>query len=226
MTLFHSKRQMLLIVTVAVAFGLMTTAGAPRAQIWGVWSNPALTAPGEKHVSAHLLVGDLTGVMGHGRMGLNEKADLGVQVGIPDFDWFDFAIAGDLRYGVLSTADAYPVDMSAVGAFGYTKAEFSSVLDFGVGAIVSKAIETQGGLIFSPFGSLMIDFAKASVDEQVIATPIGNQTVGGGSDTQTDVQFRGGVYFPLNEQVWLNGELNLGSRDEGFYLTLGGGINL
>jgi len=232
----RSKSLAVLIVSFATACCLLTSAGESHAQVWGVWSDPTPVAQGSWKASGHFLAGDLVGLMGQVRGGINERADFGVQVGMPDFD-FDFAFAGDLRYLIMPTSDTFPMDLTACGAFGWMTMGNSAggysadvtLLDIAFGVIASKSIDTQGGLTFVPYGSFMIDIGKFSVDTPSGLTPIQQQAwdqSGAGDNTETDINFRGGVDFPVNDQLSVNGELNFSTRDNYIYLTFGAGFAL
>ena len=86
----------------------------------------------------------------------------------------------------------------------------------------SNEMVTAGGQSLIPYGSLMIAIGRLSIDE--VRTQFG--TFGGGSDTEVDVNFRGGLSVPLEAGITLNGELNLTSRDNAIYLTIGAGVPL
>lgn len=214
----------ILTIVLAVACLLAIGTGSARAQVWGVWSNPAPTASGSWYASGHFLAGDLVGLMGQVRTGLGEQADLGVQIGIPDFDT-DFAVAGDVRYLALPSSESLPLDLAVDGAVGWFKIggpSDATQLDIDFGAIVSSPIDLENGMGLVPYGSFVIAIAHRSIDvPKGVVVPQGVST----SDTTTDAHFRGGVDLAVNEQLSVNGELNVSTRDSAIYVSFGGGYH-
>ncbi len=213
-----------------LAFALILTGAtqSAHAQVWGVWGDPAPTPSGSWFSSAHFLVGDVVGIMGQARFPLGGPADIGVQVGIPDFDDSNFAFAADYRHLFLPASDDFPVDIAFDGAFGLIDLDFGKIWDFDFGAIVSKSIASSTGQRFVPYGSLMIAIGRLSTDSRTFQGPFGTVNVGGASSTDTDVNFRFGLAVPLEDKgVTLNGELHASSRDiTNIYFSFGAGIDM
>jgi hypothetical protein len=205
MTWSLSKSRALVIVTILAATLLSLSPVVSQAQVYGVWSNPTPVPKGQWLAGGNFLVGDLVGIMGQVRSGINEKTDFGVQLGIPDFD-LDFGIGGDVRYLVMPASDSFPMDLVLNGALGYTMGPID-VLDIDFGGIVGKGIPMESGYTITPYGALMFAIGRASAQ--------------GFSNTDFDVHFRGGADFAVNELFTLNGELQLSSRSNSLYFAFG-----
>jgi hypothetical protein len=198
---------------------LVVAAGSAEAQVFGVWSNPRPVASDAWVASGHFLLGEPIGLMGQVRTGLDERSDVGIQLGIPDFDLIDFAVAGDYRYLLSEAGESLPMDMLLDVAFGWQTGDFWDVVDFDFGAIFTKDMQTSGGTSYTPYGSLMFAIGRFSVDVPEIPG-IPGVFEGSASDTEFDINLRGGVAVPF-DQFDLNAELNISSREEFIFFTVG-----
>jgi hypothetical protein len=189
------------ILVVSMALAMLSVASGPvLAQVYGVWSNPTPQAMGTYTASGHLLLGDLTGLMGQIRTGVGDKMDVGLRLGFPDFD-FDFGLAGDIHYRVMPASESLPMDLTATGGLGWTTLGEGSVdlsyLDVVFGMIASREVTTQTGFTLVPYGILQFDIRRVSVDVGSVSA----------SDSEFGVHFGFGADVPVNEVLSVNGEL-------------------
>ena len=199
--------RVVILAALLVIGGLVSAVPGTHAQTYGVWGDPTPLPQGEKTVGGNLLLGNLVGIMGQARFGVMPDGDIGVQLGIPDFD-FDFTLAGDWRQSVARASDTMPVDITVNIALGWLRAFGSNGIDFDFGAVFSKELATAGGQAFTPYGGLMIAIGYVS----------GAGTIGG---ADYDVHFRGGVQVPVQNTLGVNAEFQFSSRSNSAYLTLG-----
>jgi hypothetical protein len=202
---------------------------AARAQVLGTWGTAVPYAPDEIAIGAFLLVGEPIGLVGQFRTGVGDNWDIGVQAGFPDFDAPGentlYGITGDLKYLILPESVDFPLDMSVDVAFGYQHAGGDGVgvdiVDFDFGAVVSKEMQTSGGKTLTPYGSVMFAIANFDVDfEPPEGVPPG-LIDDPGSDTEFDINVRGGIEYPLRPDLDFLAELNLSSRDETLAISFG-----
>jgi hypothetical protein len=201
------------VIVMTVALSLTPTIG--KAQVLGTWA-PAIPEPTDSYkAGAFLIFGEPFGLVGQFRTGIDTNWDVGIQLGVPDFDAFGdralVGIAGDVKYLILPEDEDFDFDMALDFAFGWQHAEDFNLVDFDFGALASKTVTTDGGETLIPYGALMLAIGRASVD-----TPGGDF-----SDTELDVNVRLGLDWPIKSDVDFLSELNLSSRDETLSISAG-----
>ena len=139
----------------------------------------------------------------------------------------DFAIGGDVRYDLSGDVDA-PIQLS--GAFDFYFAE--DIEPEGVDEEVSQTIFTVDlnahymiptEATFSPYVGGGIGITSFSQDEVEVDTPIGTQTFGGESDTDTGLNLVGGAEIETDGSLtpFVEGRLTVGGDLDRFGLTGG-----
>ena len=179
---------------------------AARAQTLGTWSTAVPYGENDYALGGFVLLGEPIGLVGHFRTGIAARTDIGIQVGFPDFDLYDytlFGVAGDVKYLFFPETGEFPLDLAGDLAFGYQHAGDLDLIDFDFGPVASKKVTTSGGKVLIPYSAVM--FMVGNVED----------------DTELDVQVRFGLDYPFAKGYELLTELNLGSREETISFSAG-----
>ena len=192
-----------------------------RAQVLGTWATAIPYAGDEMVAGGFFLVGEPIGIVGQFRTGIADKMDVGVQLGVPNFDLANdtvIGLAGDTKYLILPEKGNFPLDLAVDGAFGYQHADKLTLVDFDFGAVASKKFVTSGGRTLVPYGSLMFAVGHASVDRP---KNLPENVKFERSNTDLDVNVRVGLDWPFRPGYEAMSEVNLSSRDETLAISFG-----
>lgn len=198
---------------------------AARAQVLGTWATAIPYAGDEMVAGGFFLAGEPIGVIGQFRTGIADKMDVGVQLGVPNFDLANdtvLGLAGDAKYLILPEKGSFPLDLAVDGAFGFQHADKLTLVDFDFGGVASKKFVTSGGRTLVPYGSLMFAIGHASVDVKRPANlPADQKFDEHPSNTDLDVNVRVGLDWPFRPGYEAMSEVNLSSRDETIAISFG-----
>jgi hypothetical protein len=216
----RSARSSALRLALVVAAALVLAPSAALAQVFGTWA-PAVPYPTDSYnAGAFLIVGEPFGLVGQFRTGIDDNWDVGIQFGVPNFDYGDDAIigiGGDVKYLIVPEGENLPFDLATDFAFGYQHADNVSLVDFDFGVVGSKTTTTSGGTTLIPYGAIMLAVGHASVDLPEELEDLGIDA----SDTELDINVRIGLDYPLSQSLEFLSELNLSSRDETLGIAFG-----
>ena len=204
-------------VMVVVAFAPL----AARAQVLGTWATATPYAGDEMVAGGFFLAGEPIGVIAQFRTGIADKMDVGIQLGVPNFDLANdtvIGIAGDAKYLILPEKGNFPLDLAVDGAFGYQRTDKLTLVDFDFGGVASKKFVTSGGKTLVPYGSLMFAIGHASVDRP---KNLPESVKFESSNTDLDVNVRVGLDWPFRPSYEAMTEINLSSRDETIAISFG-----
>lgn len=188
-----------------LAFAALAPAPAV-AQTLGTWSTAVPYGENDYTLGGFVLLGEPIGLVGQFRTGIGARTDIGIQLGFPDFDLYDytlFGVAGDVKHLFFPETAEFPLDLAGDVAFGYQHAGDLDLIDFDFGPVASKKVTTSGGKVLIPYSAVM--FMIGNVED----------------DTELDVQVRFGLDYAFKTGYEFLTELNLGSRDETISISAG-----
>jgi len=172
-----------LVLMAALCAGL---AGPVSAQVYHIY--PAAPVVPDDHPAAGAAFGigdDLQRLLGFARFNIVPKADLGLELVFDRLggDWRT-GLGADVKYAIVPKTNELPFDLSVQGGFGFQTGSFFSNFDIPVGAVISRPLELDSGRQIVPFGGLYLIVRRLSLDA-------------GPSDTDIDVELRGGASFEV-----------------------------
>jgi hypothetical protein len=200
----------LIIMTAAL---LSWSAGA-FAQVF--YEYPAAPAVGENKpvFGPAIAFGDhLFRVNGFARFNISAPMDFGLELVFDNIsDVSRFGIGGDLKYTFIPPEDmTMPFDLSFNAGFGYESGGNLTDIVVPLGAIISRSIEIEPSRLLTPYAGVYLLILHSSFDS--------DGTRGTVSDTNTDVELRGGASFGITEAADIFTALHLGSGTK-FYIGL------
>jgi hypothetical protein len=135
--------------------------GSSNSQFLGQLNTAKTFEPGEFNLGAYLGVyEEAISTFGQFRLGISECFDMGVKVGVLDFQSTDvrdevgIIIGGDLKYNLLNTEINNPFDLSLGLSWEHADVKNPSIFAGGVNMIISKGFVMESGNLLSPYGRL------------------------------------------------------------------------
>ncbi|KPL04614.1 MAG: hypothetical protein AMJ90_00150 [candidate division Zixibacteria bacterium SM23_73_2] len=137
--------------------------GLSYAQFLGQLNTAKTFEPGEFNLGAYLGVyEEAISTFGQFRLGISNHFDMGVKVGVLDFqstgerDEVGIIVGGDLKYNLLNTEVNDPFDLSLGLSWEHADVKNPTRFAGGVNMIISKGFVMESGNLLSPYGRLNI----------------------------------------------------------------------
>lgn len=184
---------------------------AAVAQVFYAYPDARVLPENRMAIGGVIGVGDdeLLRFEGYGRLGVARYFDLGVELIIDTFDERTRSGAGvDVKFSPLAMNASIPFDLSLNSGIGFVSGDDLRVLQIPVGAIVSSPFRLESGGELIPYLGVYLLVVDSKL-ERPNAPDL--------TDTDLDVELRGGLRYAFNQKTSLYATLHLG-RDVAFYL--------
>jgi hypothetical protein len=139
---------------------------------------------------------------GFGRMNATEYFDVGFELlfNTIEGDW-SYGAAGDVKFGVLPTTERFPFDLSLTAGLGAITRNDFRLIQFPFGGVISSPFELDRGNTLVPYLGVYLLVVNTKID-----------VTGGSSvtDTDVDVEARGGLRYTLSAGPDIWGAVHLG----------------
>jgi hypothetical protein len=213
-------RRLCLLITATALIALGTGASA---QVFYEYPAAPVVRENEPVFGPAIAIGDnLFRINGFARFNISVPFDLGLEivfdrvtvpdVGLGEDDIWRFGAAADVKYLFIPPEDmTMPFDLAFNAGFGYESGGDVTNIIVPVGALISRSLELAPSRLLTPYAGVYLLIFHTSYD-------IGGDQ-GDRSNTDTDVELRGGVSVGVTEQADIFAALHLGSGNK-FYIGL------
>ncbi len=199
-------KRVILIVCLSLALGSQA-----HSQFAGQLSTPRTVPQGDSRASLYAgIYEDALGILGQYRYGMGAYTDIGLKLGVIDFDRGRDSDAGldlafDLKYRVMEMRLRDPIELSVGGALELFAVENLNILSFGAFTVGSYPIELKSGRTLEPYGRLILRVARYDYEDF-------------DSDTDLELGFNFGTAIELSRRTRAYGELQF---DDPFGFLMG-----
>jgi len=184
------KRTAAALAVALVLVSLRPTDGA--AQVFYQYPDAAVVRAGEFVLGPYGAAGDneLFRFGGFARMNATKYLDLGFELLFDSADGDGrFGAGGDLKFSLFPETQAIPFDLSVTSGIGIITSDEIQIVQFPVGGIISSPFQLESGNILALYlGVYML----------IIDTEIASGAFPAFSDTDLDVEIRGGIRYSLS----------------------------
>lgn len=170
-------------------FGLCSNASA---QVFYQYPEAPVVPPGQIATGPYVAIGEnkLFRAGGFIRMNATKHLDVGFELLADSYDGQGRGgLGADLRLSIFQSYQAIPFDLSVGAGVGYVTGGDVSQIDVPIGAVISSPFKSDNGNTLVPYLGVYIVIMDAQVD-----LPDGRES----SDTDLDVELRGGVRYTLS----------------------------
>ena len=205
------KRYFAILLAVTALVCMCTAASG---QVFYEYPGAPVVKENEPVIGSCLRIGDnLFRIDGYARFNVSPDMDFGLELVFDNFhDNWRYGAGGDVKYAIVPTDATMPFDLSVNGGFGFESGDDITTLIFPFGGVISRPLELASGRTLTPYGGVYLLLLHTSIDTNIPG-------VGSTSDTDTDVEIRGGVNFNVADQADLFAALHLGAGNR-FYIGL------
>ena len=186
-------------ITLFTVTALVCVCATASAQVFYEYPGAPVVTENEPVIGTCLGIGDeLFRIDGYARFNLSPTMDLGLELLFDNFDenW-RYGAGGDVKYAIVPKDVTMPFDLSLNGGFGFESGNDITTLVFPVGGLISRPLELSSGRTLVPYGGVYLLLVHTSV--------------GSFSNTESDVELRGGANFNVDDQADLFAALHLGA---------------
>ncbi|MEJ2720649.1 MAG: hypothetical protein P8181_05855 [bacterium] len=161
------------------------------AQVYYQYPEAPVVPAGEFVTGPYVAVGEnkLFRAGGFVRMNATRYLDVGFEALADSYDGHGRGgLGADLRLSIFSSYKAIPFDLSIGGGLGFVKGGGVETIDVPIGGVISSPFKSESGNTMVPYLGVYLLVIHATAD------------IGGGrdvSDTDIDVELRGGVRYTL-----------------------------
>jgi hypothetical protein len=208
---------------IIVAMSLLLVGTGASAQVFYQYPAAPVVPENEPVFGPAIGIGeDLFRINGFARFNISTPMDLGLEIVFDridtssDYDQNDgvwrFGAAADVKYAFIPPDDmTMPFDLSFNAGFGFESGGDITNIIIPIGAMISKPVEIAPSRLFTPYAGVYLLIIHTSVD-------LGG-TFGDVSDTDTDVELRGGASVSVTEIADIFAALHFGYGTR-FYVGL------
>lgn len=205
------------IVLALAACVILATIGIANGQVF--YSYPGAPPVKDLEPAIGVAVGlgdDIFRIVGYSRFNLSSISDLGLEIVLDNLDdnW-RAGLAADVRYAIVPKHSTLPFDLSLNGGMGIEGGGDITNFNVPLGAVLSRPLELNNGRVLVPFGGAYLLIVRTSID-----TPPGKRDF---SDTEVDVELRGGANLIINDATGMYAALHIGAGTM-FFIGLNVGL--
>ncbi len=158
---------------------------------------------------------DLFRINGFARFNVSTLMDFGLELVFDNAnDTWRYGAGGDVKYAIVPENTTMPFDLSLNAGFGFESGGDVKSIIVPLGGLVSRPLQLASGRVFAPYGGVYLLILHTSID---LPADVADEV--DSSDTDTDVELRGGVRLEMNAQADLFAALHLGAGTM-FYIGL------
>ncbi len=209
---------------ITAALSLLLLGVSASAQVFYEYPGAPVVGENEPIFGPAIAIGDeFFRINGFARFNISTPMDLGLEIAldrvtVADFDDFRseevwrFGVGGDIKYLFIPPEDmTMPFDLAFNAGFGFeTGGDITNII-VPVGALISKPLEIAPSRIFTPYAGVYLLIVHTTID-------VGDR-FGDRSDTDTDIELRGGGSVNVTDVAEIFAALHLGSGTK-FYIGL------
>ena len=179
------------VLAVAVVF-VVLGARDGATQVFYQYPDAAVVRAGEFVAGPYGAAGDkeLFRFGGFARMNATKYLDLGFELLFDSADGDGrFGVGGDLKFDLFPETQAIPFDLSVTSGIGIITSDEIQVVQFPIGGIISSPFQLESGNILALYlGVYML----------IVDTELERDSLPAFSDTELDVEIRGGIRYSLS----------------------------
>ncbi len=200
------------IILTVTALVCMCTASS--AQVFYEYPGAPVVKENEPVIGSCIGIGDnLFRIDGYARFNVSPDMDFGLELVFDNFhDNWRYGAGGDVKYAIVPNDATMPFDLSLNGGFGFESGSDITTLIFPIGGVISRPLELASGRTLVPYGGIYMLIVHTSIDTNISG-------VGSTSNTDTDVELRGGMNFNVDDHADLFAALHLGAGTR-FYIGI------
>jgi len=177
--------------TAAIVLVLLTPS-AGVSQVFYQYPNAAIVKAGEFVLGPYGAAGDneLFRLGGFARMNATKYLDVGFELLFDSADGDGrFGAGGDLKFDLIPDSEAIPFELAATSGIGVIKSDEIRIVQFPVGGVISSDFQLDSGNIIGLYlGVYML----------IVDTKLERTDLPAYSDTELDVEARGGIRYSLS----------------------------
>jgi hypothetical protein len=180
------------LAALAAAVFLLFQPGSSAAQVFYQYPDGDVMKAGEFVLGSNFTVGDheLFRFGGFARMNATKYFDVGFELLFDTLDGDErYGFGGDLRFALFPETNAIPFDLSLATGIGMIKGDNVRIAQIPLGAVISSPFRLDTGNILVPYLGVYVLF----IDTEIERAHVPNI-----SDTDLDVEIRGGLRYSLS----------------------------
>jgi len=201
-------------IFVAAAISVLLLGAGASAQVFYEYPAAPVVRENEPVFGPAIAIGehDLFRVNGFARFNISVPMDLGLELVLDNVsDVTRFGVGGDIKYQFIPPEDmTMPFDLAFNAGFGFESGGDVTTIVIPIGALISKSIEIAPSRLVTPYAGVYLLILHTSIDAG---------RYGDVSDTDTDVELRGGASVSITDMADVFAALHLGSGTK-FYIGL------